>query len=73
MKAREVRARLQGKCDPEIIFCLEAIAENSSAQAQEIMAMAQMLNDLTDILMQLGAVTEQATNAVDELKKIREG
>ena len=71
MKAREIRERLQGKVEPELMFCMEALAENSSAQAEEVMAMAQMMNSLTDILMQLGGATEHMKNAVDEMHKIR--
>ena len=72
MKAREVRERLHNKVDPELLIVLEATAELASVQAQEIKMMAEMMNSLTDILMQLGVVTESVTNAVDELKKIRE-
>ena len=54
MKAREIRAALQGKVDPSVIFSMCSIAESLSAQQQEIMSLAEMLNKLTDILMQLG-------------------
>ena len=73
MKAREIRARLQGKIDPELLIVLEGLGIQASAQAEEIRTLAEMLDHLTNILMQLGAVTEQATNAVDALKKQREG
>ena len=72
MKGREVRERLNGKCDPEIIICIAGIAESLSAQQQEIMTMARMVDHLTDILMQLGTTVEGATNAVDEMRKMRE-
>jgi t-SNARE complex subunit (syntaxin) len=71
MRAREIRVMLNGKAESEVILCLTAIAESLSAQQQEISTMAEMMNNLTDILMQLGATVEGATNAVDELKKIR--
>jgi|TARA_Y100000310_G_scaffold51935_1_gene47819 hypothetical protein len=73
MKAREVRERLQGKIEPDVVVCLTAISESLSAQQQEINILAEMMNNLTDILMQLGTTIEGATNAVDELRKIREG
>jgi len=73
MKAREIRERLQGKVDPEVLIVLEGLGIHASAQAEEIKTLAEMLDKLTEILMQLGTVTEQATNAVDELKKQREG
>ena len=71
MKAREIRARLQGKCEPELLTCLCGVAESLSAQQQEIITLAGMMNHLTDILMQLGVTIEGATNAVDEMKKMR--
>jgi hypothetical protein len=71
MKGREVRAMLQGKVEPVVVQVLCGIAENASAQQQEIVQLAEMLNNVTDILMQLGATVEGATNAVDEMKKIR--
>ena len=71
MKAREIRARLQGKTDPELIICLCGIAESASAQQQEIQTLAEMLDKLTDILLQLGATIEMTQGAVDEIRKIR--
>jgi len=71
MKARDIRAALQGTVDPKIIFALCGLAETVTAQQQEINTMARMMNQLTDILMQLGVSIEGATNAVDELRKIR--
>ena len=72
MRAREIRAMLNGKAAEEVILCITGIAESLSAQQQEISTLAEMMNNLTDILIQLGATVEGATNAVDELKKIRE-
>jgi len=71
MKAREVRERLKGRCEPEIITCIEGIAESLSSQQQEIMALAEIQNKTIDTLMQLGVAVEGATNAVDAMKKIR--
>lgn len=72
MKAREVRERLKGRTEPEVSTVCEALADSLSAQKQEIMALAQSLDRLTDLLLQLGTTVEAATNAVDEIKKIRE-
>lgn len=71
MKAREIRASLQADHDPALVHCICSLAEMVSAQQQEINTLAEMMNSLTDILMQLGATIEGATNAVDEMKKIR--
>ena len=71
MKAREIRERLRGKVDPELLRVLEALGEHVSAQRQETMVLAEMQNKCIDLIMSLGVVIEGATNAVDELKKIR--
>ena len=68
MKAREIRERLQGKADPEIVTCLTALAESLSAQQQEIMALAELQNRAMDTLLQLGSTIESATNVVDKIR-----
>lgn len=73
MKAREIRERLKGKIEPELLHCMEELAEHQSAQAQEIKMLAELLDKLTDLLLQLGTVTEITSNAVDDLKDIRGG
>ena len=72
MRAREIREALQHDYEPKLVNCMCAIAESLSAQQQEIQTLAEMLNQLSDILIQLGATTEAATNAVDEIKKQRQ-
>ena len=71
MKAREVRERLRGKCDEQVLFVLEALAESLGAQKDEIMALAQLLDQVTDLIMQMGVVTESMKNAVEEMQKRR--
>ena len=68
MKAREIKERLQGKADPEIVNWLTALAESLSAQQQEIMALAELQNRAMDTLLQLGATVESATNVVDKIR-----
>lgn len=72
MKGREIKERLQGKVDPETLMVLVAIGELASAQQQEITTLAKMLDNMTDILMQLGATIEGTHNAVNELRKVRD-
>lgn len=71
MKGREIKERLQGKIDPETLMVLVAIGELASVQQQEIATLAKMLDNVTDILMQLGATIEGTHNAVSELRKMR--
>ena len=62
---------LNGKVEDEVIICLAGIAESLASQQQEIMELASVMDRLTDLLMQLGATVESATNVVDDMKKIR--
>jgi hypothetical protein len=73
MKGREVRERLRGRVDQSVIDVLAAIGESMSAQQQEITELAEIQNRAMDTILQLGATVEGATNAVDALKKQREG
>ena len=68
MKAREIRSRLKGKVEPELLVCLTALAESLSSQQQEIMALAELQNRAMDTLLQLGATVESATNVVDKIR-----
>ena len=68
MKAREIKERLQGKVEPEIVTCLTALAESLSAQQQEIIALAELQNRAMDTLLQLGATVESATNVVYKIR-----
>lgn len=71
MKARDIRVMLKDRVDPYVVNCMCAMAENQAAQAQEIKMLADMLNSAMDVLLQLGATVEGATNAVDAIKKHR--
>tara|TARA_Y100000296_G_C5016824_1_gene177832 strand:- start:130 stop:351 length:222 start_codon:yes stop_codon:yes gene_type:complete len=73
MKGREVREKLIGKAEPVVVHVLAEMAETASAQQEEIQALAVSMNKLTDILLQLGATIESATNTVDEIQKMRNG
>jgi hypothetical protein len=68
MKAREIRSRLKGKVEPELLVCLTALAESLSSQQQEIMALAELQNRAMDTLLQLGSTIESATNVVDKIR-----
>jgi arginine decarboxylase-like protein len=65
IKAREVRERLKGKLDPEILHVLEALAEADSIHQLEMHSLAQLIDQITDIVMAMGAVNEAVKNAVD--------
>ena len=69
MKARDIRAALQGKVDPSLVHCLCAVAETVPAQQQEIMALAKIQDTCIDVIQKLGITTEAT---VDKVKKLRE-
>jgi hypothetical protein len=73
MKGREVREMLQGKADSAVVHILASFGESLSAQQQEITELANTLDRLTDILLQLGATIEGATNTIDKIGKMRDG
>ena len=72
MKAREIHMRLKNKVDPEVLTVLEALGESLSVQTQEIKTLAELLDNLTDILMKLGVAIEGTQGAVDKINKIRQ-
>ena len=55
MKGREVRELLRNTQDPKLIHCLASVAEENSALGVELQALAQLLDQITDVL---GGITE---------------
>lgn len=68
MKARDIRAQLQGKHDPQLVHCLCSVAEEVSAMGQEIQVVAELLNSLIDLIAAMQEVTEATQKAVDNVK-----
>tara|TARA_R110002051_G_scaffold186772_4_gene256507 strand:+ start:232 stop:456 length:225 start_codon:yes stop_codon:yes gene_type:complete len=71
MKARDIRAMLQGNADPKLIQCICALAETVSAQQEEINQLAEIQNKTIDLTMQLGTSMETAVDSVESINKIR--
>ena len=71
MKARDIRAMLQGNADPQLIKCICALAETVSAQQEEINQLAEIQNKTIDLTMQLGTSMETAVDSVESINKIR--
>jgi Asp-tRNA(Asn)/Glu-tRNA(Gln) amidotransferase C subunit len=71
MKAREIRERLKGRIEPEVVICMTAIAELQSAQQQELKMMAEQLDATINILSQLTQVAENMKSVVDQANSIR--
>ena len=72
MRARAIRETLQHNHDPKLVHCLCTIAETVSAQQQEIIILAELLDKVLDVVTELGKTTEVATSAVDAIRKQRE-
>jgi hypothetical protein len=71
MKAREIRARLKGRAEPEVVLCLTALAEILSSQQQEITQLAQALDATVNIMGQLTTVAENMKTVVESIEGIR--
>ena len=71
MKGREVEELLKGIVNPKIIRVLREMCEDFRVQQEEIVSVAQALDKLTELLLQLGATIEMTQGAVDKLKGIR--
>ena len=71
MKGREVEELLKGIVNPKIIRVLREMCEDFRVQQEEIVSIAQALDKLTELLLQLGATIEMTQGAVDKLKGIR--
>ena len=76
MKGREVREALQGKADPTLVHCLASVAEDVSSTGAEIKAIAELLDQLVDVIAAMQEVTQGTQDAVDQklgtkMKKIR--
>lgn len=65
MKGREVREALQSDFPPKLVHTIATLAEDNSAMGQEIHAIAELLNQLTDVI---GGITE----TMGEVKKATE-
>lgn len=59
IKARDIRAALKGKVDPDVSHVLEALAEEYSKQQQEILRLAQMLDETIDTIGNLAQVLQE--------------
>jgi len=66
LMAREIREMLQGKVDPKVSFVLEALAEQQSVQRQNLMTMAQTVDQ---VITQLAMLQEVIGKAKDRLER----
>ena len=71
MKAREGRERLKGRVDPEVSLCMEALAERIVGLQKQLMDMAMMQDEMTNIMSNFASVAENMKSTVDAMKNIQ--
>ena len=71
LHAREVRERLKNKCDPQVSYCIEALAEQALVREQEFQLMAETIDKLIDNLTMMQIIAEGNQKVLDEMRKIR--
>jgi hypothetical protein len=68
MRAREVRERLKGKVDPNIIAILEALCEDNNVQREQLLSLAEIVDGLINQNAQLMGTIEGTQSAVNKLR-----
>jgi hypothetical protein len=67
-RARDVRLLLAGTgVDPKVQKCLEALAESNHANSKHNMAMANALNQMTDIVASFAVIAENMKKMMHEV------
>lgn len=70
LTAREIRTRISGHCDPQVMYCIEALAEQNSVLRQQLMELAIQQNGLIDLIGNFGIVAENMKDAINSMKRI---
>ena len=70
IRARDVRERCKGRVDPEVMYCMEALAEQQSVYTQQFAEMAQLLDAMSSIITKYAAVAEHQKSAIDRMNEI---
>jgi len=68
LHAREVRERLRGRVDPEVLYVLEALAEDNSKFKQQLIQFAQDMDQMTNILQSFMQIGERMKSTVEKLE-----
>lgn len=72
LRAREIRVRLNNKCEPAVRIVMEELAEQQGVFREELLTLAEMHDALANLINQLTDVMGIMTNnasAVDMLEK----
>lgn len=68
VKAREIRERLRGRVDPEVLFVLEQLAEHQNVLREQIMELAQSVDGCINILNQVTQIAVNMKQVTDTLQ-----
>lgn len=71
MRAREIRERLKGKCEPNVMYCLEALAEQQVVIQQQLLECAQAVDQMSNIITDFTQVATNMKNTVERLQGIK--
>ena len=69
MKGREVYELLHKKIDPRLLKVLVAIADNQSILSQKIMDMAQLIDQMSNVITMNVTVMENMKSTIDKIRK----
>jgi len=71
IKARDVRFQLQGKhVDPAVMHILEALAEQASHQERKMAELAQIIEQMSDIISNFVRVAENMKSEINKMKQL---
>ena len=73
MKGREIEERLRCKIDPKVLAVLREMGEDFSVQQEQLNTLAQLIDKVTDLVMQLGVTIEHTQGAVSQMDRIQDG
>lgn len=68
IKASEVRERLKGRCDEQVMLVLETIAEEQRLVRQSLFETAQNFDRLVDIVSNFAQIAENMKGAMKKLQ-----
>lgn len=71
LRARDVREQCKGRVDPMVQKCMEALAEQSTHQFQMIMELAQMVDQMSNIIAANVHIMDKQKTAIEKIEAMR--
>ena len=66
--AREIRERCKGRIDEQVMYCLEALAENQGVIRQQVMDLALLLDGMSTIITDFTHVASNMKTAIERMQ-----